>query len=55
MINNDKIDDFLKFANKATLGYKNLSFDTDENGNFKAGTKENNQDKEIKDMLNKQV
>lgn len=55
MINNDKIDDFLKFANKATLGSKHLSFDTDENGNFKAGTKENNQDKEIKKMLNNQV
>ena len=55
MINNDKINDFLKFANKANIGKKNLTFETDEEGNFKAGTKENNQDKEIKDMLNKQV
>jgi hypothetical protein len=52
MVNNDKIDDFLKFANKADLGNKHLSFDTDERGNFKSGTKENNQDKEIKQMLN---
>lgn len=55
MVNNDKIDDFLKFANKADLGNKHLSFDTDERGNFKSGTKENNQDKEIKQMLNAQV
>lgn len=55
MINNDKIDDFLKFANKADLGNKYLSTDVDENGNNKPGTKENNQDKEIKKMLNAQV
>ena len=55
MINNDKVDDFLKFANKAELGNKHLSFSTDENGNFKPGTKENNQDSEIKKMLNYQV
>ena len=35
MINNDKIDDFLKYVNKADLGNKYLSFDSDENGNFK--------------------
>jgi predicted ribosome quality control (RQC) complex YloA/Tae2 family protein len=33
MVNNDKIDDFLKFANKQTLGPKNLKWETDENGN----------------------
>jgi hypothetical protein len=55
MINNDKIDDFLKFANKADLASKNLSFDRDENGNYKPGTKENNQDLELKKMLNYQV
>jgi hypothetical protein len=55
MINNDKIDDFVKFANKADLGNKYLSFDTDENGNYKTGTKENNQDTEIKKMLNMQI
>lgn len=55
MINNDKINDFLKFANKADLGNKYLSTDVDENGNNKPGTKDNNQDKEIKQMLNNQV
>lgn len=55
MINNDKIDDFLKFVNKADLASKNLSFDRDENGNYKPGTKENNQDLELKKMLNYQV
>ena len=55
MINNDKIDDFLKFANKADLGNKYLSTDVDENGNNKPGTKDNNQDREIKQMLNNQV
>lgn len=55
MINNDKIDDFLKFANKADLGNKYLSTDVDENGNSKPGTKDNNQDREIKQMLNNQV
>jgi hypothetical protein len=42
MINNDKIDDFLKYANKADLAPKHLQFATDENGNYKPGTKENN-------------
>lgn len=55
MINNDKIDDFLKYVNKADLGNKYLSFDSDENGNFKQGTKENNQDKDIKTALNQQI
>lgn len=55
MINNDKIDDFLKFANKADLGNKYLSTDVDENGNNKPGTKDDNQDREIKQMLNNQV
>lgn len=55
MINNDKIDDFLKYANKADLGSKHLQFAIDENGNYKPGTKENNQDIEIKKMLNNQV
>ena len=55
MINNDKIDDFQKFVNKADLGYKQLSFDHDENGNFKPGTKDNNQDREIKNILNQQI
>lgn len=55
MINNDKIDDFQKFVNKADLGYKQLSFDYDENGNFKPGTKDNNQEREIKNMLNQQI
>jgi len=52
MINNDKIDDFLKYVNKADLASKHLSFDRDENGNYKPGTKENNQDLELKKMLN---
>jgi hypothetical protein len=30
MVNNDKIDDFLKYVNKADLAPKYLSFDTDE-------------------------
>lgn len=55
MINNDKIGDFKKFYRKADIGNKHLSFDTDENGNFKPGTKENNQDKEIKDILDLQL
>lgn len=55
MINNNKIDDFLKYINGATLGNKYLSFDTDENGNFKQGSKENNQDSEIKKALNLQI
>lgn len=55
MINNGKIDDFLKYVNKADLGNKYLSFDTDENGNFKAGTKDNNQDADIKKALNLQI
>ena len=55
MVNNDKIDDFMKFVQKSDLGNKHLSFDTDERGNFKPGTKENNQDKEIKDMLAAQI
>lgn len=55
MVNNDKIDDFLKFANKADLGNKYLSTAVDENGNNKPGTKEDNQDREIKKMLNLQV
>ena len=55
MVNNDKIDGFLKFVNKADLGNKYLSTELDENGNYKAGTKENNQDSEIKKMLNLQV
>ena len=55
MVNNDKIDDFQKFVNKADLGYKQLSFEYDENGNFKPGTKDNNQDREIKNMLNQQI
>lgn len=55
MINNDKIDDFLKFANKQTLGNKNLKWETDENGNYLPGDKDNNQDKEVKAMLNQQV
>jgi hypothetical protein len=42
MTNNNQIDDFLKFINKSTLGDRNLSFDRDENGNFKPGTAENN-------------
>lgn len=55
MTNNNQIDDFLKFINKSTLGDKNLSFDRDENGNFKPGTAENNQDTEIKNIINQQV
>ena len=55
MVNNDKVDDFMKFVQKSDLGNKHLSFDTDERGNFKPGTKENNQDKEIKDMLASQI
>ena len=55
MINNDKIDDFLKYVNKAELGNRYLSFATDENGNFKQGTKEDNQDKDIKAALNQQI
>lgn len=55
MINNDKIDGFLKYVNKATLGNKYLSTDLDENGNNKPGTKENNQDLEIKKVINNQV
>lgn len=55
MINNDKIDDFLKYVNKADLGNRYLSFATDENGNFKQGTKEDNQDKDIKTALNQQI
>ena len=55
MINNNKIDDFLKYINGASLGNKYLSFDTDENGNFKQGTAANNQDSEIKKALNLQI
>jgi hypothetical protein len=55
MVNNDKIDDFLKFVNKADLGNKYLSTETDEQGNYKPGTKEHNQDSEIKKILNMQV
>ena len=55
MVNNDKIDDFLKFANKQTLGPKNLKWETDENGNYLPGDKNSNQDKEIKMLLNQQV
>ena len=55
MVNNDKIDDFLKFANKQTLGPKNLRWETDENGNYLPGDKNSNQDKEIKMLLNQQV
>jgi hypothetical protein len=42
MVNNDKIDDFLKFANKQTLGPKNLKWETDENGNYLPGDKNSN-------------
>lgn len=55
MINNDKINEFQKFVNKADLGYKQLSFEYDENGNFKPATKENSQDAEIKRALNQQI
>ena len=55
MVNNDKIDDFLKYVNKADLAPKYLSFDTDEQGNYKPGTKENNQDLDIKKALNEQI
>jgi hypothetical protein len=55
MVNNDKIDDFLKYVNKADLGSKYLSTELDENGNRKPGTPENNIDKEIKTILNHQV
>lgn len=55
MINNDKINEFQKFVNKADLGYKQLSFEYDENGNFKPANKENSQDAEIKKMLNNQI
>lgn len=55
MINNDKINDFVKYMNKAELGNKYLSFSTDENGNFKSGTAEDNQDIDIKKALNLQI
>lgn len=55
MINNDKINDFVKYMNKAELGNKHLSFSTDENGNFKPGTSEDNQDTDIKKALNLQI
>ena len=55
MINNDKIDDFLKFANKQTLAPKYVTYEEDENGNFKPGDKNNNQDAELKRLLNQQV
>ena len=55
MINNDKIDDFLKFANKQTLVPKYVTYEEDENGNFKPGDKNNNQDAELKRLLNQQV
>lgn len=55
MINNDKIDDFLKFVNKQPLGNKHLKWETDENGNYLAGDENNNQDKEVKQMLNYQI
>lgn len=55
MANNDKLDDFLKFVNKSVIGDKHLSFETDENGNFKPGDENNNQDKEIKKIINLQA
>ncbi len=55
MVNNDQIDDFLKFINKNTIGNKYLSFDRDENGNFKPGDEKNNQDLEIKSIINQSV
>ena len=56
MVSNGKDGEFLKSLNNTTLGNKNLSSAIDtETGNYKEGTEEDNQDKEIKTLLTNQV
>jgi hypothetical protein len=56
LINNDKINDFRKFINKADLGSKYFSTELDENGNYKpAKDISQSQDSEIKKVLNAQI
>lgn len=56
MVSNGKDGEFLKSLNNTVLGNKNLSSIIDgETGNYKEGTKDDNQDKEIKTLLTNQV
>ena len=55
MTRNGKMDDFWKVVDKTTLASKELSTKMNEDGTYKPGTKDDNQDLEAKRFLRQQI